>query len=359
MAVKTEDLIKIYEDAEEFEDEIAGIKNLTWDLSTFSKNNELIKHKLEILFTHIKEEMSRIGKIIETERETIESYEKHGERIEDTPIWVIYQGSLTVRESLKKIISILSIQLDTLLTVNEKLVSILEDVRKFGYEKQKVELEIEVLRNVTEHMKSFMEQERNYRKQIAEEEKKAIISTLEESIKNFSLALEKTNVLLSNLITSISQLRYETAPKKDYETELRTLHEKIESILENMPKKEENVLPARYSSVEKLEPEIKPLVEPEIEKEQEIEEEPEIEEVEEKFEKEQEHETEKEFTKPETIFEAMKYLMFEKNITDKVDMFEELKKMGFKIKDIYDLGRHGYNALLKKYKELKSSENLE
>lgn len=309
IAISMKELTKVYENAEEFEEEISGIRKLMWDLSTYSKNVEQIKNKMEVLFTHIKEELSRIEKLSSIEKETIDQFEKHGIKIEDTQIGVIYKGSLSIRESLKKIICILSLQIDVLNVVIEHLTNMLDDVKKFGYEKQKIETQIDVLKNTVEYLKNFMEQERNYRKQINEDERRIFLNMIEESNKNFSKMLEKMNDFIEN----VANLRHEDlAFIKNYEREILDLKDRLEylenSISEIMQSRTTEAGQKRYAN----------------------------------------------------LYEAMKDIIFEKGITDKEMLIEELKRLGFENVTPRKLAAFGYAQLVEKYeREMQSIEESE
>ena len=157
MPIKAKELIKESGVLEEVEDELAGIRQLSWDFTNFEDNVKFINSKMDVFFTHIQDDLMRLSKLEEGQNELEKKLEKLGEDLSDTPYYKLYEGSKLVRGILFRIIGYLSIQLDVLQTSVNNLVSLLKESKKYGLMKYKAESEIEILKTTRESLINMMD----------------------------------------------------------------------------------------------------------------------------------------------------------------------------------------------------------
>jgi hypothetical protein len=154
MVVSVKEFIEESGVLEEVEDELSGIKNLNWDITTYADNLNIINNTIHSFFVHISEHLKRIEELREEIKKVEETASKEAGDCSADPWYQLYQAQKQIEGFWFRIVGYLSLQLDALDKANSKLSGLLSEARKYGILKQKVETELETLKTLKE---SFIE----------------------------------------------------------------------------------------------------------------------------------------------------------------------------------------------------------
>jgi hypothetical protein len=134
---------------EEVEDELSGIKNLRWDITSYDDNIKEIDNINHTFFVHISEHLKRIADLKKEIQTTEDAVRKEGgETVSADPWYQLYETHKTVEELWLRIVGYLSLQLDVLDKAKLQLAGLIKEARTYGILKQKVETELEVLKDI-------------------------------------------------------------------------------------------------------------------------------------------------------------------------------------------------------------------
>jgi vacuolar-type H+-ATPase subunit I/STV1 len=149
MAVTLKEFVEETGVIEEVEDELSGVKDLRWDITSYDDNLKVIDNINHTFFVHISEHLKRIEDLKKEIQATEEAVKKEGgETISADPWYQLYETQKTVEELWLRIVGYLSLQLDVLDKVKLQLAGLIKEARTYGILKQKVETELEVLRDI-------------------------------------------------------------------------------------------------------------------------------------------------------------------------------------------------------------------
>lgn len=303
MPITAKELVEMQKLGEEIEEEIAGIRTMIWDLGNAEENVKIVNHRMEVLFTHIQEELSRINEIKKKMDLVEDALRKQSIDLSGTPLYELYEGSKTINDSLSRIIGILAVQLDALSHVTTKLCDIVRDVRKFGIEKMRIEGEMEALREMRETMKAFMQEEVKVRREMWEVERKNYFEALSSFERKISDIFEKLHQTLASLIELKAGINVNELTNK-----IRDLEEKISNIESKMYEQQVSV-PITQIRKSQL-----------------------------------------------PLFDAMEKLVREEGITDKMQMVERLRELGYENITPRKILAYGFKDLVKRYSQIKEEE---
>jgi chromosome segregation ATPase len=250
MVVSLKEFIEESKVLEEVEDELAGIRGMTWHMTNYSENLETIKNITKTFYVHISELLDRINEIKYEQEKIKNELDKQGIDYSGDPWYVIYKSQETVDDLRLRIIGYLSLMLDTLNTVVNNLKMLLNEARSYGIMKQKVETELEVIKelknNFIETLAKMREHTFENDKRIAEILNKLILrqetysSTFTEKIEKLGEKLEVLESELENLKSEKKKkLKAEELEIKEQEKEQETDEEKIKEIIEEFEEDEQ------------------------------------------------------------------------------------------------------------------------
>jgi hypothetical protein len=268
MVVSLKEFIEESKVLEEVEDELAGIRGMTWHMTNYSENLETIKNITKTFYVHISELLDRINEIKYEQEKIKNELDKQGIDYSGDPWYVIYKSQETVDDLRLRIIGYLSLMLDTLNTVVNNLKMLLNEARSYGIMKQKVETELEVIKelknNFIETLAKMREHTFENDKRIAEILNKLILrqetysSTFTEKIEKLDEKLEVLESELENLKSEKKKklevlesepenlksekkkkLKAEELEIKEQEKEQETDEEKIKEIIEEFEEDEQ------------------------------------------------------------------------------------------------------------------------
>jgi hypothetical protein len=149
MAVTLKEFVEETGVIEEVEDELSGIKDLRWDITSYDDNLKAIDNINNTFFVHISEHLKRISDLKKEIQATENAIRKEGgETISADPWYQLYETGKTVEELWLRVVGYLSLQLDVLDKVKLQLAGLIKEARSYGIMKQKVETELEVLRDI-------------------------------------------------------------------------------------------------------------------------------------------------------------------------------------------------------------------
>lgn len=257
MAIKMKEIVEDSEEIQDFAKEIAGLKDMSWDITTFEHNIDKIERKAENNMVHIKEQMSNLEAIIKSEEEFIEEIKKESKDYHKNIFYKLYAGAKTSRDILNTVISYLALQLDVYSEAIQKMNYLLKEGKKHGMEKQKIDTELEILKSVKESMIAMAEQNRktNFERSNASEEKlfKVMdrlttgIEILVKYVKEEDKKKPDQNFLIQNMTRRMEELERKSkekpepreprehrrpTPKKELPKKVREF-KKLKSLIEN------------------------------------------------------------------------------------------------------------------------------
>jgi hypothetical protein len=149
MAVTLKEFVEETGVIEEVEDELSGIKNLRWDITSYDDNLKVVDNINHTFFVHISEHLKRIADLKKEIQVTEDAVKKEGgETVSADPWYQLYETQKTVEELWLRIVGYLSLQLDVLDKIKIQLAGLIKEARTYGILKQKVETELEVLRDI-------------------------------------------------------------------------------------------------------------------------------------------------------------------------------------------------------------------
>jgi hypothetical protein len=149
MAVTLKEFVEETGVIEEVEDELSGIKDLRWDITSYDDNLKMIDNINHTFFVHISEHLKRIDDLKKEIKVTEDAIRKEGgEAISADPWYQLYETGKTIEELWLRVVGYLSLQLDVLDKVKLQLAGLIKEARTYGILKQKVETELEVLRDI-------------------------------------------------------------------------------------------------------------------------------------------------------------------------------------------------------------------
>jgi hypothetical protein len=152
MAVTLKEFVEETGVIEEVEDELTGIKNLRWDITSYDDNLKVVDNINHTFFVHISEHLKRIADLKKEIQVTEDAVKKEGgETVSADPWYQLYETQKTVEELWLRIVGYLSLQLDVLDKVKIHLAGLIKEARTYGILKQKVETELEVLRDIKQN----------------------------------------------------------------------------------------------------------------------------------------------------------------------------------------------------------------
>jgi chromosome segregation ATPase len=169
MVVSVKEFIEESGVLEEVEDELSGIKNLNWDITTYADNLNIINNTIHSFFVHISEHLKRIEDLREEIKKVEEMASKEAGDSSADPWYQLYQSQKAIENFWFRIVGYLSLQLDVLDKANSKLAGLLSEARRYGILKQRVETELETLKALKE---SFMETLTKMREHLFEVDKR-------------------------------------------------------------------------------------------------------------------------------------------------------------------------------------------
>jgi hypothetical protein len=154
MVVSVKEFIEESGVLEEVEDELSGVKNLNWDVTNYADNLNIINSVIHSFFVHISEYLKRIEDLREEIKKVEEMASKEAGDSSADPWYQLYQAQKQIESFWFRIVGYLSLQLDVLDKTNSKLSGLLNEARRYGILKQRVETELEALKALKE---SFIE----------------------------------------------------------------------------------------------------------------------------------------------------------------------------------------------------------
>ncbi len=222
MAIKIEELIEKGKGIEDVEEELAGIKELKWDSLNFDENLKIVKNKLDTTFVHIQELLRTIEESRKKREEIEEMLAKRKEDFSSLPHYKLYEQLKVETDLLFNIVSILALQLDTVMSVNEKLKGLLFEAKKYGVLSQKVETELEILRSERDTLKIFMEEMRKHNFEVVDK----FTSKITEIYTNLLKAIEEIRMGKVEVDLTPLQKRIDELEERIRELESRSEEEK-------------------------------------------------------------------------------------------------------------------------------------
>jgi hypothetical protein len=222
MVVSVKEFIEESGVLEEVEDELSGIKNLNWDITTYADNLNIINNTIHSFFVHISEHLKRIEDLREEIKKVEEMANKEAGDSSADPWYQLYQAQKQIEGFWFRIVGYLSLQLDVLDKANSKLSGLLSEARRYGILKQRVETELETLKALKE---SFMETLTKMREHLFEVDKRVgeVLSQI--------ITATQQKVDLTPIMQRIEKLEEEIEEVKEVKKE-----EKVERVEEEKPK---------------------------------------------------------------------------------------------------------------------------
>jgi len=149
MAVTLKEFVEETGVIEEVEDELSGIKDLRWDITSYDDNLKVVDNINHTFFVHISEHLKRIADLKKEIQVTEDAVKREGgETVSADPWYQLYETHKTIEELWLRIVGYLSLQLDVLDKVKLQLAGLIKEARTYGILKQKVETELEVLKDI-------------------------------------------------------------------------------------------------------------------------------------------------------------------------------------------------------------------
>jgi polyhydroxyalkanoate synthesis regulator phasin len=231
MAVSLKEYVEESGVIEEVEEELAGIKNLNWDVTNYDDNLKAIDHIVHTFFVHISEHLNRINELEKEIKETEELTRKEsGETTKTDPWYQLYESQKTILDGWLRVVGYLALQLDVLDKVKNSLAGLLKEARTYGVLKQKVETELEVLKEIKQ---SYIDSLTKSREHMFEVDKRvsellnSLVAQQKVDLTPLTSKIEMLEKKISDLEEKAKEEKYEVS---EYEEEKilpeRTLPEK-------------------------------------------------------------------------------------------------------------------------------------
>jgi len=230
MAVSLKEFVEKSGVAEEVEDELTGIKGLKWDMLSYEENLKKIDSAMKVFHVHINELMSRIEEL----KDGIKDVEELAKKEAGDPsgdIWYqLYEREKDVEALWFRIIGYLALQIDVFSMTLSNLMVLLKDARESGILKQKLEVELEILKTTVDNLMKVID---TLRQHMIENDKRVLevvksvtgvsseekIAELEEKIKDLEEKIEILEEMKYEEVKSLADKSSQPPPEEEIKPE--------------------------------------------------------------------------------------------------------------------------------------------
>jgi len=230
MVVSLKEFVEKSGVAEEVEDELTGIKGLKWDMLSYEENLKKIDSAMKVFHVHINELMSRIEEL----KDGIKDVEELAKKEAGDPsgdIWYqLYEREKDVEALWFRIIGYLALQIDVFSMTLSNLMVLLKDARESGILKQKLEVELEILKTTVDNLMKVID---TLRQHMIENDKRVLevvksvtgvsseekIAELEEKIKDLEEKIEILEEMKYEEVKSLADKSSQPPPEEEIKPE--------------------------------------------------------------------------------------------------------------------------------------------
>jgi polyhydroxyalkanoate synthesis regulator phasin len=209
MAVSLKEFVEKSGVAEEVEDELTGIKELKWDMLSYEDNLKKIDSAMKVFHVHINELMSRIEELKEGIKDVEELAKKEAGDPSGDVWYQLYEREKDVEALWFRIIGYLALQIDVFSMTLSNLMVLLKDARESGILKQKLEVELEILKTTVDNLMKVIDTLRQHMiendRRVLEVVKSVTGLSTEEKIAELEGKIEE----LEQKIEELEEMKYE------------------------------------------------------------------------------------------------------------------------------------------------------
>lgn len=228
MPIKVDTEVQKLGAQEEVVEELLGLHKLNWDFTTFKDNLRELNTSLKVSSTHIDNSLDLNTELTNEEENLEKTLKKEIQGLSDHPAYELYKSAKTKHKILARIIMHYNLQNKVLVDSINALEILLIKAHEYGAVRQKVENELEILKetrttlketvasclNMMDAMqKNYFNSLGNYNKQIIDMTQKANGIKAEDTDQQLQLKLDNfKNDILSSLNTKISVIKEAIEP---------------------------------------------------------------------------------------------------------------------------------------------------
>lgn len=184
---------------EELQDQLLGLKALSWDISKVEVTAKQVDNIVNGLSIHVSEHFSQLDRLKESEKEILEILEKETRDFKNNPLYQLYDAANTSTELLKRIIGYLALEVEVLSNTNNKFLDLLIDAKMYGIQKQKIETELTVLNSVKSTFGDLLEKISKSYDERLKYQTQMFSESQERSMNGFNNILKETTKVVETL----------------------------------------------------------------------------------------------------------------------------------------------------------------